>query len=121
MSGQPRIRSINAVTLEVPDMARSLRFYISLGFEVAYGGPDAEFSSLRVGEQFLNLMLVHAPVSGGECGRVIFHVDDVDVVYGIALNAGHSPEAPPRDAEWGERYFHLDDPDGHRLSFAKPL
>jgi hypothetical protein len=22
---------------------------------------------------------------------------------------------------WGERYFHLTDPDGHALSFARPL
>ena len=29
--------------------------------------------------------------------------------------------APPRDAEWGERYFHILDPDGHELSFARPL
>jgi hypothetical protein len=27
----------------------------------------------------------------------------------------------PRDAEWGERYFHLHDPDGHELSFAQPV
>ena len=25
------------------------------------------------------------------------------------------------DAEWGEHYFHIADPDGHELSFAKPL
>ncbi|HIM82059.1 MAG TPA: VOC family protein, partial [Dehalococcoidia bacterium] len=22
---------------------------------------------------------------------------------------------------WGERYFHINDPDSHELSFAKPL
>jgi uncharacterized glyoxalase superfamily protein PhnB len=27
----------------------------------------------------------------------------------------------PRNAEWGERYFHLTDTDGHELSFAQPL
>ena len=27
----------------------------------------------------------------------------------------------PRDAEWSERFFHTDDPDGHELSFARPL
>ena len=27
----------------------------------------------------------------------------------------------PDPDEWGERYFHLTDPDGHQLSFAKPL
>jgi len=31
------------------------------------------------------------------------------------------PDSTPRDAEWGERYFHLTDPDGHQLSFAKRL
>ena len=30
-------------------------------------------------------------------------------------------EAPPEDASWGERYFHVTDPDGHELSFAKRL
>jgi hypothetical protein len=26
-----------------------------------------------------------------------------------------------RDADWGERFFHFADPDGHELSFAQPL
>lgn len=38
-----------------------------------------------------------------------------------AVAASHSPEGPPRDAAWGERYFHLIDPKGHELRFAKPL
>jgi hypothetical protein len=33
----------------------------------------------------------------------------------------HRPDTAPRDAEWGERFFHLTDPDGHELSFASPL
>ncbi|MDP2703049.1 MAG: VOC family protein, partial [Candidatus Rokubacteria bacterium] len=53
--------------------------------------------------------------------RVIFYVDDVDVMYAYVLAQGFTPEAPPRDAPWGERYFHLTDPDGHALSFARPL
>jgi uncharacterized glyoxalase superfamily protein PhnB len=28
---------------------------------------------------------------------------------------------PPRDAQWGERFFHVTDPDGHEISFAWPL
>src|SRR6266478_4621331 len=53
-------------------------------------------------------------------GRVIFYAD-VDALYGRALAAGYQPTTVPRDAEWGERYFHLIDPDGHELSFARPL
>ena len=105
----------------VSDMARSVRFYTSLGFEVVHGESEAGFSSLRVGEQFLNLMLCREQTDLGGWGRVILYVDDVDATYRIALDAGHNPEAAPRDAEWGERYFHLDDPDGHWLSFARLL
>jgi hypothetical protein len=25
----------------------------------------------------------------------------------------------PQDAPWGERFFHVTDPDGHELSFAE--
>jgi uncharacterized glyoxalase superfamily protein PhnB len=42
-------------------------------------------------------------------------------VHARALAAGLSPETDPADAPWGERYFHLSDPDGHELSFARPL
>jgi uncharacterized glyoxalase superfamily protein PhnB len=37
------------------------------------------------------------------------------------IAAGYRPDTAPRDAEWGERFFHLTDPDGHELSFACPL
>ena len=119
MSDRIDIEAISAVTLMVADMARSLAFYESLGFEVGYGGPRAGFTSLRAGTQHLNLMVGTPPV--GRWGRVILYVTDVDGVYRTALAAGCQPEAPPRDAGWGERYFHLDDPDGHELSFARPL
>jgi hypothetical protein len=52
---------------------------------------------------------------------VIFHVDDVDALHQRALAAGYHSTTAPRDAEWGERFFHLTDPDGHELSFARPL
>lgn len=121
MSGSSHPSSISAVTLTVTEMARSLDFYTSLGFEVRYGGPGSGFTSLTVGDQYLNLMLEDRKRRFDGWGRVIVYVDDVDATYRTAVDAGHSPEAAPRDAEWGERYFHLDDPDGHQLSFARPL
>ena len=30
-------------------------------------------------------------------------------------------ENEPTDAAWGERYFHIRDPDGYWLSFAEPI
>ena len=115
------MQEINAVTLSVADMARSYRYYILLGFQTEYGGPEAAFTSFRIGGQFLNLDHVPGFVLAGTWGRVIFHVDSVDAVYERALAAGLKPEMEPRDAEWGERYFHILDPDGHELSFARLL
>jgi len=37
----------------------------------------------------------------------IFYVADVDELYDRALAAGCRPTTAPRDAEWGERFFHL--------------
>ena len=117
MTGRPE--SINAVTLGVTDMASSCAFYTALGFVVAHGGPTAPFTSFTVGPTFLNLQLVDEVETAW--GRFIVHVDDVDAVHRRAIDAGLSPTMAPSDAPWGERYFHIDDPDGHEVSFARPL
>ena len=120
MSKSWEIESISAITLAVKDMARSVRFYQAVGFEPLYGGADATFTSYLAGTGYLNLTV--APDQEEHWwGRVIFRVDDVDRAYEEITSRGLQPQAPPRDAEWGERYFHLVDPDGHELSFAQPL
>jgi len=119
--GVPEIRLISAVTLATSDMARAVRFYEALGFSMAYGGETSAFTSLHVGTGYLNLAGADDRTPSSDRVRVIFHVDDVDVMYAHVLAQGFTPEAPPRDASWGERYFHLTDPDGHSLSFARPL
>jgi hypothetical protein len=49
-------------------------------------------------------------ISAVTLGRVIFYIADVDALYDRALAAGYQPATVPRDAEWGERFFHLMDP-----------
>lgn len=115
------ITSISAVTLATHDMARSVRFYTALGFALRYGGASAAFSSFSAGNGCLNVTTEGSERSWSWWGRIIFHVADVDLLHRQALAAGLQPEAPPRDATWGERYFHITDPDGHELSFATPL
>jgi uncharacterized glyoxalase superfamily protein PhnB len=53
-------------------------------------------------------------------GRLIFYVPDVDAMWTRLKENGFQPESP-RDAAWGERYFRMSDPDGHELSFARPI
>jgi len=117
-----RIEALSAVTLATADMAASVRFYESVGFRVVVGGPDAPFTTFRVGTAFLNLQLDpdHAPLHA-IWGRAIFWVADVDATHAALVAAGYAPETTPSDAPWGERYFHVHDPSGHEISFARLL
>src|SRR5215469_9628499 len=115
------IQKVSAVTLKVGKMETSLRFYRDvLGMEVLYGGPKSGFSSLRIpGTEFpiINLQLGDPTVAWG---RIVFHVTDVDAFWSHLTKKGFTPDRP-KDASWGERYFHVHDPDGYELSFARLL
>ncbi len=114
-----QVESISAITLVTRDMAASTAFYDTIGFALLYGGPEAEFTSYRAGSGFVNLQLdPDWQIGPTVWGRVIFWVDDVDAVHAKVVGAGLEPQTEPVDAPWGERYFHLRDPDGHELSFA---
>ena len=116
------IESLSGVRLATADMTAAVRFYEALGFHRISGGPTAPFTSFQAGGSFLNLQVDPAhPPATTVWGRVIFWVDDVDACYERARDAGYTPPSPPADAPWGERYFHVHDPDGHELSFARPL
>jgi catechol 2,3-dioxygenase-like lactoylglutathione lyase family enzyme len=114
------VEKIAAVTFRVLNMKASVRFYEDvLGMEIVFGGEDAFFSSLRAkgADPILNLEQGHS-VPGW--GRMIFYVADVDAFWEYLRGKGFNPESP-RDASWGERFFHMSDPDGHELSFARPI
>ena len=115
------IEGISAITLGTHEMPRTVRFYHALGFEVLHGGEESSFTSFRAGANYLNLIAQPGDRRWSWWGRVIFYVADVDALHKRALAAGYRPTTSPRDAEWGERFFHLNDPDGHELSFARSL
>lgn len=100
-------------------MVRSLRFHRDiLGLKLLYGGEESTFSSFDIGGTYLNLELSLDVDTGW--GRVIFYCGDVDYVRAYLISKGYgAPE--PKDAPWGERFFHVKDPDGHELSMAQPL
>ena len=118
---QVSLEKISAVTLRVASMLTSVRFYRDLlGMEVIYGGEDSYFSSLRTKSGTDPILNLEQGKPAAQWGRLIFYVSDVDGFWGYLNERGLHPE-PPRDASWGERYFHMADPDGHQLSFAHPL
>jgi len=116
-----RIERISAITLKVANMRASVRFYGDLlGMELIHGGPDASFSSLRTAHTESSILNLQQGRSGKEWGRIIFLLVDVDAFWSHLREKGYDPEKP-EDAAWGERFFHVQDPDGHELSFAQPI
>jgi catechol 2,3-dioxygenase-like lactoylglutathione lyase family enzyme len=115
------IDSISAVTLGTHDMNRAVDFYRAAGFELVYGGRDAAFTVFRAGQNYLNLSAWDPAITWGLWGRIVVYVSDVDGQFRRVIEAGYTPEFEPRDAPWHERYFHVRDPDGHEISFAKRL
>ena len=115
----PKIVSVSGITLRVTSMARSLRFYRdTLGMKLLYGDVNATFCSFDVNGTYLNLELAVHPDTNW--GRIIFYCDDVDEMYEHLKSNGY--ESPvPKDAPWGERFFHIKDPDGHELSMSRRL
>src|ERR1700680_134769 len=115
------IKGISAVTLATHDMRRAVAFYRLLDLPLIHGGAEASFTSFRAGDDFLNLIAQPPERRWSWWGRVIFFVSDVDGLHKRVIAAGYRPDTAPRDAEWGERFFHITDPDGHELSFAHRL
>jgi hypothetical protein len=87
--------------------------------EVVYGGEDWCFSSLWAKSTKDPTLNLEQGSSVAQWGRLIFYVPEVDAFWSYLKEEFHAES--PRDASWGERYFHMYDPDGHELSFAHPL
>lgn len=124
---------MSAVTLSIKNMERSCSFYSRIpGFRLVYGGLSKDtFTTFEIGAEvpkvYLNLELnaKTQEYNGKDFGRIIFHTKDVDKLYSY-MKSNHnisdivSFENEPSDAPWGERYFHIREPDGYQLSFATP-
>ena len=107
----PTIEKISAVTVRVANMSESVRFYRDvLGMELLYGGENARFSSLLAKDAQSAILNLEQGAAGTRWGRLVFHVTDVDALWNHLKDRGFDPEIP-RDAAWGERYFHMPDPD----------
>ena len=83
-------------------------------------GRGTFFFSLRAKDAKTPILNLEQGHSVPGWGRMIFYVADVDAFWEYLRGKGFDPESP-RDASWGERYFHMPDPDGHELSFACPI
>ena len=113
------IDSISAITLATHDMARAIRFYRVLGFDLIYGGDDAAFTSFRAGTSYLNLIAQPAERTWSWWGRVIFYHTDVDSLHARVIAAPRGGLTARRVQPLRSRPLASDRPD--KWSLCGPL
>ncbi|MGW0761625.1 VOC family protein [Streptomyces sp. NPDC002814] len=124
----------DAIGLIVADMAASVAFYRRVGFafpEGAENGPHAEAQlpgglrlMLDTEEMVRSIVAGWQPPAGGGRHSLALLCDspgEVDRVYEDLVSAGYEGGHKPWDAEWGQRYAVVHDPDGHGVDLFAPL
>jgi PhnB protein len=119
--------------LTVPDAAAALDFY-----ERAFGAKE----HLRL--QTKNGRIVHAEMGlgdsrlmfaeesalsstrspnalNGSTASVFLYVEDVDEAFARATKAGATPDLPPQNMYWGDRFCKLTDPFGHKWMLSSHI
>lgn len=108
--------------LEVAEIARSVSFYESLGFEShgIWGDPGA-FCIVQRGDVTLGLNVnrQNTPHRNAWWSAYIY-VSDADALHAEMKAAGAEVSAP-ENREYGLREFDLIDVDGHRLAFGADI
>ncbi len=124
------VTKISAITIFAKNMKESCMFYSRVPkFEISYGGPDSNFTTFKINQSpdmYLNIELLTVKQKIENVCRIIFHTDDVDALYHYLRNDDIISklgkfETMPIDADWGERYFQMRDPDGYEIVFASPI
>lgn len=114
----------------VKDVEASRRFYEELlGQEVLMDhGPNVGFvGGFAIWQaDHADQMIFRRPSSErGQLGRgnceLYFEADDLDAVWARLSEAGVQVVHPLREQPWGQRVFHLYDPDGHIVEFGEPM
>src|SRR5215207_4210102 len=116
------VQKISAVTLKVKNMRNEWQFYSKIpGLSLSYGGPISSFTSFEIkdddsnSKSYINLEYTKGLKCDTNFGRIIIYSKNVDNLYDYFKHDKNKPV----DGIWGERYFHILDPEAYELSFAQ--
>lgn len=124
---------IDMLGIVVSDIAESVRFYRTLGFDANMpedGGPYTEFvqsNGLRISLNHIDMIKGMEPnwetPVGHRMGMALLCAapSDVDQTFEKVLAAGFAGHKAPWDAFWGQRYAQVLDPDGNIVDLFAPL
>jgi len=116
--------TFNAIGHAAADMAATLAFYRNLGLDIPAEADREPHAEVRLPNGMRLMWDTHellrsiepgwtpAPAPGGSLAFECADSAEVDAVYTEMVKAGHHGHREPWDAEWGQRYAVLRDPDG---------
>jgi catechol 2,3-dioxygenase-like lactoylglutathione lyase family enzyme len=122
--------TFNAIGLAVADMGTSLSFYRRLGLAIPPGADREPHAEVELPGGFRLMWDTHTllasfdpdfipPGTGVKDGpSLAFQCAgpaEVDAVYAELTAAGHTGKKEPWDADWGQRYALVQDPDGYQV------
>lgn len=121
---------LSLVTLGVSDVARSERFYRSLGWDVVFSADDG-FRVFRTDGAWLTLWPAESlrqdagglPAGKGDFPGIVLAMNldtpaDVDEAFKAVVEAGGRVLQPARKLDWGGYTGYVADPDGHIWEIA---
>jgi uncharacterized glyoxalase superfamily protein PhnB len=121
------------IGIAVEDMGAALRFYRTLGLDIAEGNDGEPYvevitpNGYRISWNTVAMIKTIDPNWEPPVGHRIelaFKCDgpeEVDACYSRLTGAGYAGYKEPWDAFWGQRYAIVDDPDGNHVSLFAPL
>ena len=123
---------LNAIGIAVSDMAESIRFYRALGLDMADTPDEGHVEADMPGgarlmldsEEVIYSFLPDWKRTDGNQVSLAFECAspaEVDEIYARVTEAGFEGEKEPWDADWGQRYALLGDPDGVRINLYDRL
>ncbi|MCA2215402.1 VOC family protein [Jidongwangia harbinensis] len=125
--------TFNAIGTAVADMAATLDFYRRLGLDFPAGAetqPHVETElpgGIRLMFDTFDTIRSFDPDftpptgDGMSLAFLCSGPDEVDRVYADLVAAGHPGAKAPWDADWGQRYAVVEDPDGNGVDLFAPL
>jgi uncharacterized glyoxalase superfamily protein PhnB len=114
--------------LSYRDALAAIEWLEAIGFRVVTRQPGADgmvlHAELRLGDVVVMLATADADyraptLVGRSTGSGLYLlVDDVDAIYGAAIEAGATEVFEPETTEWGTVRARVLDPEGHEWSFG---
>lgn len=114
------INGIDVVSVPVSDQERAKEFYThTLGFTVvadtAMGDQRWVQLSPPGGGAAITLVTWFETMPPGSMKGFVLACEDADATYAEVIRNGGDVKSPVEDAEWGARWFAIDDPDGNGI------